>query len=146
MCILDRYVVVAIACATFAIVWRRRVECIYYPCTHAHTQKKKKIYTCYKRFVVVTRRFVTKCTSLKISLIHLIHAPCNLFLVGWGAPLEKIPFLLVVNWFMQGRLIFWKVQFSLILPHPIQFNSMLPHPTQFSSNVVKGKTGHSIEV
>jgi hypothetical protein len=31
-----------IACVMFVIVWQRRVECIYYPCTHAHTHKKKK--------------------------------------------------------------------------------------------------------
>jgi hypothetical protein len=32
-----------IACVMFVVVWRCRVECIYHPCTHAHTHKKKKI-------------------------------------------------------------------------------------------------------
>jgi hypothetical protein len=41
MCVLGRYVVVAVACVLFVIVLQRRVEYIYYPCTHA--QKKKKI-------------------------------------------------------------------------------------------------------
>jgi hypothetical protein len=60
MCILDLYVDIAVAC----VMIRRHVAAqsimSCYPCTHAHTQKKKKkICTCYKRFVVVTRRIVT---------------------------------------------------------------------------------------
>jgi 3-deoxy-D-arabino-heptulosonate 7-phosphate (DAHP) synthase len=40
MCVLGRYVVVTVACIMFVVVLRHRVECIYYPCTHTHTQKK----------------------------------------------------------------------------------------------------------
>jgi hypothetical protein len=42
MCVLVCYVVVAVACVMFVVMLRRRVECLYYPCTHAHTHKKKK--------------------------------------------------------------------------------------------------------
>jgi hypothetical protein len=56
MCVLDLYVDIAVAC----IMMRRHVAAqsimSCYPCTHAHTKKKKKNCTCYKRFVGVTRR------------------------------------------------------------------------------------------
>jgi hypothetical protein len=60
MCILDPYVDIAVACVMIRrhVATQSIMSC--YPCTHAHTQKKKKKNcTCYKRFVVVTRRIVT---------------------------------------------------------------------------------------
>jgi hypothetical protein len=51
MCVLGRYVVVAVAYVMFVVVLRCRVECIYYPCTHVHTKKKKKC-TCRKRLLL----------------------------------------------------------------------------------------------
>jgi hypothetical protein len=58
MCILDLYVDIAVACVMICrhVVAQSIMSC--YPCTHAHTKKKKNC-TCYKRFVVVTRRIVT---------------------------------------------------------------------------------------
>jgi len=46
MCIIGHYVEVIVACVMFVIVLRRIVECLYYPCTHAHTQKKKLYLLC----------------------------------------------------------------------------------------------------
>jgi hypothetical protein len=54
MCILDLYVDIIVACIMMChhVAVKSIMSC--YPCTHAHTQKK--ICTCYKRFVGVTRR------------------------------------------------------------------------------------------
>jgi len=50
MCVLGRHVVFVVVCILFIVGWWHRVECVYYPCTHAHTQKKKKIHLLWEVF------------------------------------------------------------------------------------------------
>jgi hypothetical protein len=84
MCILGRHVVFIIVCVLFVVGWRRRVECVYYPCTHAHTQKKKKKNcTCYKRFSRHNEevRYINSNKIVEASGIQLILTWPPLFLV-----------------------------------------------------------------
>jgi len=86
MCVLVHYAVVTVACVMFVIVLRRKVECIYYPCTHVQTPKTKiKIalviwgYCCTKWEVCHSLSVFSQNIDYRFQIISLCNTGKNSF-------------------------------------------------------------------